>query len=318
MTFILIMSTMGRSAELERFFESVATERQTQFKIYLCDQNDGPLLDPTLTLWKSRLEIEVVRSDKGLSRGRNAAMGAALREFNSKTGNFYVAFPDDDCWYTPELLANVLVEFSANPQISIIAARSMTEHGRPTVRSSPECAVELSRNNLFRGSAAISYCIFLKLEVVERVGMFDPTLGVGSGTMWGAGEESDYLLRALELGYRIKYLPNLKVVHPDKTIAATGLRFLAYARGHGRVLRLNGYPSWVVAKDVFVALAAFVIKSIAGRRLASVYLYRALGYLQGYWSAPSRPAGFPFAIAQSGDAQPPGLANRDCEHSAGA
>jgi GT2 family glycosyltransferase len=305
MTFILIMSTMERSEELERFFQSVATEQQTPFKIYLCDQNDGPLLDPVLASWKSRLGIEVVHSDRGLSRGRNAAIKAALREFGSQTGKCYVAFPDDDCWYTPKVLSNVLAEFEANPGISVIAARSITETGRPTARSSPEHAVELNRHNLFRGSMAISYCIFLELEVVERVGLFDPTLGVGSGTVWGAGEESDYLLRALELGYRLKYLPDLKVVHPDKTVAATGLRFLAYARGHGRVLRLNGYHPWVVAKDVFVALVAFVIKSLAGRRLASAYLYRALGYLQGYWSKPSRPAGFPFFTAQSGDVHRP-------------
>jgi len=306
MTFILIMSTMGRSNELERFFESVATEDQPPFKMYLCDQNDGPLLDPVLALWKSRLEIEVVHSERGLSRGRNAGIAAALDEFSSQTSKCYVAFPDDDCWYTPKVLSNVLAEFNANPGIAVIAARSITENGSPTARSSPEYPVELNRNNLFRGSMAISYCIFLELEVVERVGLFDPTLGVGSGTVWGAGEESDYLLRALKLGYRLKYLPNLKVVHPDKTIAATGLRFLAYARGHGRVLRLNGYHPWVVVRDVFVALAAFAIKSIAGRRWASLYLYRALGYLQGYWSEPSRPAGFPFAIAQSVDVHPPG------------
>jgi GT2 family glycosyltransferase len=153
---------------------------------------------------------------------------------------------------------------------------------------------------------AISYCIFLELDVVERVGLFDSTLGVGSGTEWGAGEESDYLLRALKLGYRIKYLPNLKVVHPDKTLAATGPRFQAYARGHGRVLRLNGYRPWVVAKDVLISLAAFVIKSVVARRWASLYLYRALGYLQGYWPRPSRPAEFPFAKARSSDVHPRG------------
>ena len=300
-TFILIMSTMGRSNELEKFFESLVAEDQIPFKIYLCDQNEGPLLDPILAIWKSRLQIEIVHSDRGLSRGRNAALTAALDEFGSQTGKCYVAFPDDDCWYTPKVLSNVLVEFDANPGIAILAAQSITENGRPTARSSPEYPVALSRKNLFRGSMAISYCIFLELEVVKRVGLFDPTLGVGSGTEWGAGEESDYLLRALKLGYRLKYLPNLKVVHPDKTLGATGPRFLAYARGHGRVLRLNGYRPWVVAKDVFVALAAFMIKSMAGRRWVPVYLYRALGYLQGYWSAPSRPTGFPFAIARSSD-----------------
>lgn len=300
MTFILIMATRGRTEELELFFESVLAQSDISVKIYLCDQNDGPVLDPILAAWKPRLTIEIVHSERGLSRGRNAALAAALREFDPVKDHCYVSFPDDDCWYPPNVLSNVVEEFATNPGISAIAARSITKDGIPTVRSSLDCSVELNRHNLFSGSMAISYCIFLKLDVVDRVGTFDPTLGIGAGTPWGAGEESDYLLRALDLGYQLKYLPQLNVVHPDKTLVTSGLkhRFLSYARGHGRVLRLHGYTAWFVAKDVLIALVAFVVKSIARRQLATPYLYRALGYLQGYWSAPSRPSGFPFISVQ--------------------
>jgi hypothetical protein len=59
------------------------------------------------------------------------------------------------------------------------------------------------------------------------------------------------------------------------------------------VLRLNGYSPLVPAKDVLVALAAFLIKSLIARRILSHYLYRALGYLQGYLGHPKRPAAIP-------------------------
>ena len=42
-----------------------------------------------------------------------------------------------------------------------------------------------------------SSAIFLRRELIAVVGAFDEALGVGSGTLWPAAEETDYLLRAL-------------------------------------------------------------------------------------------------------------------------
>ena len=50
---------------------------------------------------------------------------------------------------------------------------------------------------MFRGGR-ISFTIFLRRRVVERVGEFDETLGVGAGTPYGSCEESDYLIRAVK------------------------------------------------------------------------------------------------------------------------
>jgi hypothetical protein len=280
------MSTVGRTDVLGRFFNSLCTQGRFDCRIYLCDQNEDRRLEPLISMWSERLSIRVVRSARGLSRGRNAALTAALAELDPEGAehNCIVAFPDDDCWYPEDVLSKVSAIFSRRPEISGVTARSVNERGVPSAARSPGMPLELTTGNLFRGSMGISYCIFLRLAIVRKVGSFDETLGVGSGTPWGAGEESDYLLRAIRHGARLHYNPDIHIYHPDKTMSDPS-RLLAYARGHGRVLRLNGY-SWItVAKDVFVALAAFIVKSASTRHIMYPYLYRAWGYIAGY-SAP--------------------------------
>src|SRR5262249_368609 len=76
------------------------------------------------------------------------------------------------------------------------------------------------------------------------------TLGPGSGTPWGAGEETDYLLRAIDAGFTIEYEPELTVSHPQKRVdytAATVAAGRSYGMAMGRVLRKNGYPRWSAA-----------------------------------------------------------------------
>jgi len=287
MRFILIMSTLGRTDDLVRFFRSLSAQGGFDCKIYLCDQNEDRRLEPIVSAWSDRLSIRVVRSGRGLSRGRNAALAAALAEIDPREDqqNCIVAFPDDDCWYSDDVLSKVSAVFSRHPEISGITGRSVNETGVPSAARSPSVSMALTPGNLFRGSMGISYCIFLRFKVVQKVGLFDETLGVGSGTPWGAGEESDYLLRAIRQGAHLHYQPDIHIHHPDKAAMSDPSRFLAYARGHGRVLRLNGY-SWItVGKDVVVALAAFIVKSVLEGHIMYPYLYRAWGYIAGY-SAP--------------------------------
>jgi GT2 family glycosyltransferase len=284
MRFILIMSTLDRTDDLVRFFNSLSVQRGFDRKIYICDQNDDRRLEPIITAWSDRLSIRVVRSARGLSRGRNAALSAALADLdpNGNAENCIVAFPDDDCWYSDGVISSVAAVLSHRPEIAGVTARSVNEHNLPSAARSPSASLELTPRNLFRGSMGISYCIFLRLSVVQSVGFFDETLGVGSGTPWGAGEESDYLLRAMRHGARLRYEPSIYVHHPDKAAMPDPSRFLTYARGHGRVLRLHGYSWLVVVKDVSVALIAFVAKSILKRHIMYSYLYRAWGYVAGY------------------------------------
>src|SRR5574340_342784 len=95
-TFSLVLATVGRTAELERFLD--ALERQTcpDFELLVIDQNPDDRLRPILNRHRGRFEIKHTRSATGLSRARNVGLRLARGEI--------VAFPDDDCWYPTTLL----------------------------------------------------------------------------------------------------------------------------------------------------------------------------------------------------------------------
>jgi GT2 family glycosyltransferase len=97
----------------------------------------------------------------------------------------------------------------------------------------------LNRRNVLW--TAVSFTMFLRRRVVDVVGSFDESLGPGAGTPWGAGEETDYCIRALKKGLRLLFTPEVQVVHPEA--APNPQRAFSYGLGNGRVLRMR-YSPW--------------------------------------------------------------------------
>jgi len=87
---------------------------------------------------------------------------------------------------------------------------------------------------------AVSYAMFFRREAIALVGGFDETLGVGAGTSWGAGEETDFVIRLIRAGARVWHNPQITVIHPQSL--ETPRRTISYAMGGGRVLALHFSP----------------------------------------------------------------------------
>ncbi|EOO0082080.1 glycosyltransferase family 2 protein, partial [Escherichia coli] len=74
-----------------------------------------------------------------------------------------------------------------------------------------------SKTNIsFKSKNCVSFTLFFRREVINAVGRFDQNMGVGAGTNYGAGEESDFVVRALSLGFKGLYYPDYYVLHPAK------------------------------------------------------------------------------------------------------
>ena len=222
--FDLVLATVDREAELNRFLESLERQSHRGFRVLLVDQNADDRLEAVLREHES-LDIVRLRSPRGLSRARNAALHQLRADL--------VAFPDDDCVYPDDLLERVARRFSGS--LDGVTGRSSTP-----ASWAMEPAV-LTRDNLW--NRAISYTIFLRRELVERVGAFDERLGLPSSS----GEEIDYLVRALDAGAHIEYDPSLVVEHAEEPrdphhIAARDGRSIGY------ILRKHRYPPRVVAR----------------------------------------------------------------------
>jgi GT2 family glycosyltransferase len=250
MTFDLVVATVDRVEELDRLFESLERQTHRSFRVLLVDQNDDDRVGGVIAAHPS-LRIEHIRSPRGLSRARNAALARIEADA--------VAFPDDDCIYPADLLERVAHRLAGLDGVT----------GREPWW--PTGAAVLTRDNLW--NRAISFTIFLRRELVERVGTFDEALGLPSGS----GEETDYLIRALDTGARIEYDPSLVVEHPQKPadLSAVGARDGASL---GYILRKHRYPRRTVTRMLVRPAGGVVLDP----RRAGFHLATLRGRLRGY------------------------------------
>jgi glycosyltransferase involved in cell wall biosynthesis len=249
----LIVGTFGSAAQLPRLFGSLNAQTRGDFEVLVVDQNPGDMVKNVIEAHGNGLDVRYFRSARGLSRARNVALPHVRGRI--------VAFPDDDCWYPPDLIERVSARFAANPALGGLTGMSVDEQGKPSQGRWGRAARRIDRANVW--SSATSYTIFLSAAAIEAAGQFDETLGVGSDTKWGAGEEIDYLLKVLRLGHELRYDPGITVCHPDpdRTIDGAALRRARlYNRGFGRVLSLHGYAFSFV---LYVAGRAFARAAIS-------------------------------------------------------
>jgi len=276
MRFSLVLATVARTKEVKRFLEHLDRQTYRDFELIVVDQNPDDRLVPILEAYKNRFPIMHLRSERGLSRARNVG----LRHISGDI----VAFPDDDCWYPPDLLKRVVRFFQKHPGIDVLTGRSVDENGEPSNGRWDNRAGLINQFNIWR--RAVSYSIFLKKEVVKKVGDFDESLGVGAGTPWGSAEEIDYLLRALKWGYHLYYDPNVVIYHPQpvQCYDATAIaRARFYGAGMGRVLRKHKYPFWVAFYE-YLRSAGGVFLSLTTGQLgkAKHHLAALVGKVSGW------------------------------------
>lgn len=229
--FDLVVATIGRVAELERLLGSLEAQTYKGFHVVVVDQNDD---DRVQSLLAGRsFDVLHVRSDSGLSRARNAALGHLAADL--------VAFPDDDCTYPPDVLATVARRFGTNDALDALSVRVADGRGEsdPGWGRTAETVTKANVWNLVSSAG-----LFLRRSLVDRVGRFDEGMGIGVAAPWTSGEETDYVIRALELGAHVSYDPSLVVEHELRprdtaTWPAQGLREGASV---GYLLRKHGYP----------------------------------------------------------------------------
>lgn len=236
--FDLVVATVDRTDDLAALLDSLEAQSHGGFRVVVVDQNEDDRVERLLAAHAS-LDTLHLRSGRGLSRARNVALPAL-------TGDL-VAFPDDDCSYSPDLLERIAARFAGESGLDGVSGRPVAVDGA-TVGRWPTAPGPITRDTVWH--TANSHTIFLRRAVVERVGAFDEALGLGSGTPWSSGEEIDYLVRAIDLGARIEYDPSLVVTHPVKPVTPDALVALGSRDGGsvGWVLARNRYPAGVVVR----------------------------------------------------------------------
>ena len=121
LTIDLIMGTLGRTDEPHRFLESLARQTRGDARLIVVDQNPDDRLVRVIGEFESDMPILHLRSEAGISRARNVG----LRHVQADV----VAFPDDDCWYPPDLLERVTKVLAARPLLGGVHGRAIDRPG---------------------------------------------------------------------------------------------------------------------------------------------------------------------------------------------
>jgi glycosyltransferase involved in cell wall biosynthesis len=261
----LVVSTRWRTSELKRLLESLLAQTYKTFEVIVVDQNSDDLVVSLLQDYSERLTIKHVRSSRpGHAAGSNAGLRVCSGDI--------VGFPDDDCWYAPDSLRRVVDMFEAHPEWHGITGCEASAENIVNPRRFDQVAGQVTRKNIWRRH--ISFAAFFRRA--DLAGLFyDESLGIGAETIWGAGEETDFLLHFLERGCFVYYDPSLKVCHPDwgqgpyTRAAITKAR--RYGMGMGRILQTHRFPASLTLKYFARPLLGGAYTLVRGRPRKAVY-----------------------------------------------
>lgn len=242
--------------------------------LIVVDQNTDGRLDGIESLARHDLAVRRVFSERGLSRARNVGIGIARGGL--------VGFPDDDCWYFPETLAELLRLADNNRAHSFFSGRMVDPDGRNCLLSDwPLIPLEITMAATRRTICSSS--LFCRAEVLRDLGGFDEDLGVGA--RFGAWEEVDIARRWLEYGRRGAYCPSIRVGHPSIAELPEDKRTLreySYARGYGYYRWKHGDHMRVWLRSIPVPVARGIIAMLSGKPSVRRHFAVARGRLEGY------------------------------------
>lgn len=254
--FSLILCTLNRVDCLYVFFENLDINYRDFFEIIIVDQNADDILKPIITKYKDIYNIVHLKSSPGLSKSRNIGINYAKGEI--------LCFPDDDCYFSKELLKKVFVFFQRK-DISLLSIKMTNSivDGRKIQTDTKNCYIK--KENVFNLCASIS--LFVKKEVAIAVGGFDEQLGLGSSTNFKSCEDYDFPLKILSYGYLCYYTKDVEVFHPwdDKNFKLTeSVKFNSFWAGATEMYLLNKYSfsnlfkiKWIIRRVLIIIFFTF-------------------------------------------------------------
>ncbi|TAI84936.1 glycosyltransferase family 2 protein [Pectobacterium versatile] len=267
----LILCTLGRTTEVSEFIFSLLKQNYSDYELIIVDQNEDERI--SIIIDETQFPIEKLKHIKqtqpGLSRARNVGLQCADGDI--------IAFPDDDCCYDKNVLSTVRLFFaqSGNDYVAFCTNTKDATCDASLIQS-PEIACDFTRQSLL----GCSFTLFFDRRV--NTFRFDERLGVGSGFIWGASEEHDFLFRVMGEEGKGYFSPNIMVYHPAKEEHVLNIG-RAYFYGAGlAAFRLKHF-----SRIRFFKSAAFILwqsfsNMFSGRAKKSIFKFYFLwGYLCG-------------------------------------
>ena len=279
----VVVSTIGRPEAFRRLLVSVENSTLAhRVQLVVVDQSDHQVCAAVLRERAWTFASHVATSGRGASVGRNEGM----RHVTAPV----VAFPDDDAWYPVDTLTRVSDAFARDGGLMALCGRQVTADGGPSMLRWLDRPAQVTPRNFLRTS--IMSTMFFRRSWLDTHEGFDEGMGVGSPGWYGAGEESDLLLRVVEDGHAVPYDPTLLVLqdepreNPDEAFVRN---MLSYGCGQGHLWRKRRLPRSLLAYYLARKVAGSGVRAARGQRLlARADLAWLRGNVAGFVDRPPR------------------------------
>lgn len=239
----LIMATVNRKIEVKKMLNSLSKQTYKNFEVIIVDQNKENILEEIINSFNN-LNIKHIRIDKkGLSLARNIGL-------NYIKGKI-VGFPDDDCQYKEDTLEEVVKFFYENKNIGAVTGKIIRDINEKKGNE----VVFVNKYSIWK--RGISFTMFFRKSVIDEIGEFDEVLGVGSGTPFGSGEETDYMIRIIERKIPFCNTDKILVYHPDEKWDSPDIykKIYSYTKGRIYVLKKHKYsPLYILGSRCFTII----------------------------------------------------------------
>lgn len=206
----VLVCTRNRGAKLTATLESIsrsARNAAVPIEAIIVDNSSTDNTPEVISKWAAKQDFSVkmvVEPQPGLARSRNNGMKYVDAPL--------ICMTDDDCVMHVDYIEKVLATFAKEGGAAIIGGRIELGDGNDlpiTIKTSMEA--ETLNPNRFPGGFIMGANLVLSAEALSRIGGFD--IRYGAGAEFIAAEDTDFFIRAVNLGIPIRYDPSFAVDH---------------------------------------------------------------------------------------------------------
>ena len=267
----VIIPTIGRSAEINLLLKSICLTNIPINEVIIVDQNCNTIIDDVVKIFDGEINILHLKVDfRGASKARNYGTLFATGE--------YICFPDDDAEFLGNTIEKAL-NIIERENVQVVFGRCVDRNNNNSVSKFVNHEGYLTLRK-YEGMFVES-TIFINKSLFLRY-LFDEKLGVG--TLHGAEEGHDLVLRLLNDKIRIFYSPDLLFYHPSKILTHTNeeeiRRAFYYRSGYGRLCRKHRLTSKWLKR--FSKVSIYIIYlAVFNNKKCRYYIAEWLGLLTG-------------------------------------
>ncbi|KQN81595.1 hypothetical protein ASE90_13575 [Sphingomonas sp. Leaf67] len=261
--FSVIICTLNRAAQLPLALDALAIavgRAQQSVEVVLVNNGSTDDTQQVMERWAGGQAVPVrivVEERRGLSCARNAGLAAARGRI--------IVMTDDDCTLEPDYFDHVRAAYAKDPRDVIRGGMVGLGDPRDIPFTTKRAANPAELGPTAMPSGFIIGANFtMQRAVAQRIGTFDERFGAGAAFV--GSDDTDYLVRAQDLGIPILYDPTFRVdhYHGRRGLDAARKMYRGYGFGNGALfakhLGQKRVRSWMV-ESVRAALRDVLGKS---------------------------------------------------------